>query len=77
MDGLEIRQILPERDVFEVGGLTIGLCHGRGASNKVLDIVKEEFKKDKVDVVVFGHSHQSMNEIIDGVLDYVDTLTGR
>ena len=68
MDGLEVRQMLPERDVFEVDGLTIGLWHGHGAANKVLDIVKKEFKKDKVDIVIFGHSHQPMSEVINNVL---------
>ncbi len=68
MDGLELRQILPERDIFEVEGLKIGLYHGHGPSGKVLDSVKAEFKKDKVDVVIFGHSHQPFNEKINSVL---------
>ena len=68
MDGLEIRQILPERDVFQVDGLTVGLYHGHGPADKVLDIVQKEFRRDKVDIVIFGHSHQPVNEVIDNVL---------
>jgi len=68
MDNNEICQIFPERDIFQAGGITIGLHHGRGPADKVLGLIKEEFQHDKVDVVVFGHSHQPMNETIDGVL---------
>ena len=68
MDGLELRQVLPERDIFEVEGMKIGLYHGRGSPDKVLGRVKAEFKKDKVDVVIFGHSHQPLNEVIGNVL---------
>ena len=68
MDGLELRQILPERDVFEVEGITIGLCHGHGSPEKVLEAVKAEFGKDDVDVVIFGHSHHPVNETIGSVL---------
>ena len=68
MDGLEIRQLLPERDVFEADGLKIGLYHGQGSPERVLNYVKKEFKRDKLDVVIFGHSHLPFNEVIDGVL---------
>lgn len=68
MDGLELRQVLPERDIFEAEGAKIGLYHGKGSSERVLSFVKKEFKKDKLDVVIFGHSHRSFNEVIDDVL---------
>ena len=68
MDGLEIRQILPVRDIFQLDGLMIGLYHGHGSPGKVLEIVQEEFKNDKVDVVIFGHSHYPVNETINDVL---------
>jgi len=68
MDELEIRQILPVRDTFQLGGLTVGLYHGHGSPGKVLEIVQKEFKNDKVDIVVFGHSHYPVNETINDVL---------
>jgi putative phosphoesterase len=68
MDGLEIRQALPERDVFEAEGMKVGLYHGQGSPERVLNFVKKEFKKDKIDVVIFGHSHYPFNEVIDDVL---------
>jgi len=68
MDDLELRQIFPERDIFKIDGVKIALYHGRGASDKVLGFVKAEFSKDKPDVVIFGHSHHPVNEVIDNVL---------
>jgi hypothetical protein len=68
MDGADLRQILPERDIFEAEGLKIGIYHGRGSAEKILDVVKAEFKDDPVDAVIFGHSHQPFNKTINDVL---------
>ena len=68
MDPAEFRKIFPAKQLIRCGKFTIGLYHGEGPGTKVLERVKQEFKKDKVDVVVFGHSHQPLNEKIDGVL---------
>ncbi|VAX37795.1 Predicted phosphoesterase MJ0623 [hydrothermal vent metagenome] len=59
---------LPRRQVFEVEGVKIGVYHGEGSPHVVINFVKEEFKKDKVDVVIFGHSHYPFNEKIGKVL---------
>jgi putative phosphoesterase len=68
MDPAEIRKIFPAKQLIRCGQCTIGLYHGEGPGTKVLERVKQEFKKDKVDAVIFGHSHQPLNEKIDGVL---------
>lgn len=68
MDGLEIRQLLPEKVIFQIEDVTIGLCHGHGSPDKVPKIVRTEFKRDKIHVAIFGHSHYPFNETIDGVL---------
>src|SRR3989338_1507877 len=68
MDGVELRQFLPERDIFNVSGMIIGLCHGHGSPHQVLEIAKKEFQKENPDIVIFGHSHQPVNETIDNVL---------
>ena len=68
MDGLDIRQVLPERDIFEIEGLNVGLVHGYGKPENVLSSVMSEFEKDKVDIVIFGHSHHPVNDKIDNVL---------
>jgi len=68
MDGLEMRQVLPEKVIFEIGGVKIGIFHGYGIADKVPKIVRSEFKGNKIHVVIFGHSHHPYNETIDGVL---------
>ena len=68
MDEESIRGEFPGKQVIECDGVKIGVCHGSSSSNKVLDIVKDIFKNDKIDVVIFGHSHTPFNENIGGVL---------
>lgn len=68
MDGLELRQLLPEKVIFQIDGVTIGLCHGHGSPDKVPKVVRSEFKGDKIHVAIFGHSHYPLNETIAGVL---------
>lgn len=68
MDGPEVRRVLPRKQIIECGKFSIGIYHGEGHPKMLLEKVQSEFKNDKVDVVIFGHSHNPMNEIIDGVL---------
>lgn len=68
MDPGEVRKIFPAKMVIPCGKFTIGIFHGEGRGERVLESVIKEFKKDKVDAVVFGHTHQSLNEVIDQVL---------
>ena len=68
MDPAKIRKIFPAKQLIPCGKFNIGLYHGEGPGLKILERVKQEFKNDKVDAVVFGHSHHPFNEKIDGVL---------
>lgn len=68
MDDGDIRKIFPRCQLIHCGNFFIGLFHGAGAPQTILDVVKNEFKGNKVDVVIFGHSHRPLNETIDGVL---------
>lgn len=68
MDSLELRKKLPRKQLFPCEKFVIGVFHGEGPAQTVLDKVRSEFQNDKVDVVVFGHSHQAINERINGVL---------
>lgn len=68
MDGLDVRGILPRRAVFKCGPVAIGLFHGEGGPDKLLERVKAAFGKEKVDVMIFGHSHEVFNQVIDGIL---------
>jgi len=67
-DGEDIRKVLPAKQMIAVGPFKIGVYHGEGPGSKVLERVQKEFKSEKPDAVVFGHSHQALNETIKGVL---------
>ncbi|MFA6378560.1 MAG: metallophosphoesterase family protein, partial [Candidatus Omnitrophota bacterium] len=66
MDDAALRSILPKSQIIDCDSFAIGLFHGAGHPDHLLDCVKQEFKNKKVDVIVFGHSHIPMNEKIDG-----------
>jgi hypothetical protein len=68
MDDAALRSILPKSQIIDCDSFAIGLFHGAGHPDHLLDCVKQEFKNKKVDVIVFGHSHIPMNEKIDGIL---------
>jgi len=68
MDSHDVKQRLPEKEIIEVNNFKIGLTHGAGNPLKIIDYVKNVFANDKVDVIVFGHTHKPVNEEIDGVL---------
>ena len=68
MDDGEMRHLLPRRQIIKCGQFHIGLFHGEGPPRTLLDVVKNEFKNDRVDVVIFGHSHQPLNQEAGGVL---------
>lgn len=68
MDDAALRKKLPRRQIIPCGKFKIGVFHGEGAPQTVLASVQKEFKGEKVDCIIFGHSHQPFNEEIKGVL---------
>ena len=68
MDEQGIRQIFPQKEILRLGGFTIGVFHGEGAPASILEKVKARFTGDKVDCIIFGHSHRAFNEKIGEVL---------
>jgi len=64
MDSLELRRILPEKEVFKIGRFTIGIAHGSGAPVNLVSVLSEIFKEDHPDLILFGHSHSAFNQKI-------------
>jgi uncharacterized protein len=62
MDPQEVRQKLTEKIIFKAGRFKIALTHGYGSPSKLIDLLSEVFKNEGVDIIVFGHSHYSVNE---------------
>lgn len=68
MDPPNVRAQIPEKEVIKVGKYKIGIMHGYGAPANLINLLSLVFKEDSVDVIIFGHSHNSVNEKREGVL---------
>jgi putative phosphoesterase len=66
MDSDELKGILPEKELLEIGGRKIGIIHGWGSPYGIDDRVGNVFSG--VDIIIYGHSHYPQNEIKNGVL---------
>jgi len=65
MDHGDVREALPEKRVIEVADCRLGLMHGSGAPQNMTSRLRREF--ERVDVVIFGHTHQVYNREEDGI----------
>ncbi len=68
MDESKIVTKFPQRQIFSFGKFLIGLYHGEGPPKRVLDFVVREFEGEKVDAVIFGHSHYPLIKKVNNVL---------
>ena len=66
MDMEDVKAALPQKRIIEVGGFKIGLIHGYGVPGNILETVSKEF--NRVNVIVFGHSHSPLSKRIGKVL---------
>lgn len=66
MDWPEVKVELPEKLIIEAGDRKIGVVHGFGGSWGIEDRVSKLFSG--VDAIVFGHTHQPLNKLVNGVL---------
>lgn len=62
MDDPELKKILPERKVIDIGGIKIGIIHQ--AALAIHDIIGVRYmaKEMGVDVLIFGHIHKPVIE---------------
>ncbi len=68
MDSTELKRVLPVKEILEVGNKRVGITHGSGGPWGIEQRVRKFFDQDKVDVIIYGHSHESQNKVIDGIL---------
>ena len=68
MDSTELKNILPVKEIVEIENKRIGITHGSGAHWGIEERVRKMFESDRIDIIVYGHSHQSQNKVIDGIL---------
>ena len=68
-DSPTARTRLPSHRTVTLGNLTIGIVHGHeGTGMYTEDRAFNAFASQRVDVIVFGHSHQPMNMKREGIL---------
>ncbi|MBU1044230.1 MAG: metallophosphatase family protein [Candidatus Omnitrophica bacterium] len=66
MDCAQLQGRLPQKKIIKAGKFIIGITHGWGPPMGITDRIRKEFKN--VDIIVFGHTHKSMNERKNGIL---------
>ena len=67
-DPVEVRRALPPFEVFQVDGVRIGATHPAwGGPPFALDELLQDFESP-LDVVLFGHLHETCDEMRDDVL---------
>lgn len=62
MDPSELKVKFPQRQLIRAGNFSIGVVHGWGPPNQLMAVVKDIFRKEAPDIVIFGHSHQVCNQ---------------
>ena len=62
MDSLNVKTSLQDKKIIKVGKFRIGLIHGSGSPSGLDQRIKNAFSDNKIDVLVFGHSHQAVNK---------------
>jgi hypothetical protein len=68
MDPGPVRKSLPVKRIVKLGSFSIGIIHGSGAPDGLSYKVRQKFTGDRVDCIVFGHSHQPYGRVEDGIL---------
>jgi putative phosphoesterase len=68
MDSMELKTVLPVKEIVEIENKRIGITHGSGGPWGIEERVRKMFESDRIDIIVYGHSHRSQNKIINDIL---------
>lgn len=68
MDPHSVRSVLPGKRIVKINGYNIGIYHGHGGPDGLSHKVRQQFKGEKLDCIVFGHSHRPYDRVEEGVL---------
>ncbi|MDD5018871.1 MAG: metallophosphoesterase family protein [Candidatus Omnitrophica bacterium] len=63
MDAAELREELKDKEIFSVQKFKIGIMHGYGKPEKIVETISGNFDPS-FDLVIFGHSHEPCQEKI-------------
>jgi len=59
---------LPLKKIVEINKKRIGLIHGWGAKGGLEQRILQEFATERLDCIVYGHSHRAACHVVDGIL---------
>jgi len=65
MDSAKLREMLPEKELLEVEGRKVGIIHGSGGPWGIESRIRGQF--GKVDIIIYGHSHEARSRETGGV----------
>jgi len=68
MDSMELKTMLPVKEIVETESKRIGITHGSGSPWGIEERVRKIFELDRIDVIVYGHSHKSQNKVMNDIL---------
>jgi putative phosphoesterase len=68
VDSPELGRVLNSRELINVKGFKIGLVHGHGTGKSTEKRAKAAFAGEKVDCIVFGHSHIPLAKQENGII---------
>jgi putative phosphoesterase len=68
MDSRQLKSALPMKEIVETEGKRIGITHGSGAPWGIEERVRKVFESDRIDIIIYGHSHRSQNKVINDIL---------
>jgi putative phosphoesterase len=68
MDSMELKTVLPVKEIVEIKNKRIGITHGSGSPWGIEEKVRKIFESDRINIIVYGHSHQSQNKVINDIL---------
>ena len=68
MDSSELRTMLPVKEIVQIENKRIGITHGSGGPWGIEQRVRRMFEGDQIDIIIYGHSHQSQNKVEDDIL---------
>jgi putative phosphoesterase len=68
MDSEELKAALPTKEIVETKNKRIGITHGSGAPWGIEERVRKVFESDRIDIIVYGHSHRTQNKVINDIL---------
>jgi putative phosphoesterase len=68
MDSTELKTVLPVKEIVEIENKRIGITHGSGSPWGIEERVRKMFESDRIDIMVYGHSHRTQNKVINAIL---------